>query len=319
MAAPTVNALLAAYRSRRPHRLQRQKLVFQGVDGRDVYNPSKPFRFNQQWVMAARVEARDTEFSQVRFFRVEDFKQAYLLEDAPVFNLQDPFICTVAGEMVFGGVEVAISPEDATILTWKTRFWRGNDLTSLRHFADGPQGMKDIRLVDLTDGRILLFTRPQGANGGRGKIGWTIIDSLECLTPQAIDKAQLLQHVDDLSWCGVNEAWESSAGIVDVLAHVACFDKQGNRHYYAAVFQFDIALSQSSPITIIAERDDFLPGDAKRIDLNDVVFPGGLLSINKNKALLFCGTSDCEVQWLLVDDFFMRFNSQNNDLEAFKY
>lgn len=313
MAAPTVNALLAAYRSRRPHRLQRQKLVFQGVDGRDVYNPTKPFRFNQQWVMAARVEARDTEFSQVRFFRVEDFKQAYLLEDAPVFNLQDPFICTVAGEMVFGGVEVAISPEDTTILTWKTRFWRGNDLTSLRHFADGPQGMKDIRLAALSDGRILLFTRPQGALGGRGKIGWTTINSLDGLNQEAIESARLLEHVDEFSWCGVNEAWEAFPGCVHVLAHVACFDQQGNRHYYAAFFQFDVALMQSSAITIIAERDDFLPGEEKRSDLIDVIFPGGLLRISDNESMLFSGASDCEVQWLVLNNFFMGFISQNND------
>ncbi|OAT29149.1 hypothetical protein M976_01456 [Buttiauxella ferragutiae ATCC 51602] len=297
---PTVNALLAAYRQRRPYRLTCHKIEFHGVAGFDVYNPTKPFRYQQQWIMAARVEARESELSQVRFFRLENFKSAYLLEDAPVFDLQDPFICQVGGEMVFGGVEVAFtSPGDRTLI-WKTRFWRGKDLASLRHFADGPPGMKDIRLVDLEDGRILLFTRPQGALGGRGKIGWKIIHTLEELTPEVIEQAQLLEHVDALSWCGVNEAWLSAPNCVEVLAHVACFDEQGNRHYYAAAFNFDVSQRQSSPIRIMAERNDFLAGEAKRRDLSDVIFPGGLLLKNDNTVLLFCGTSDCEVQVLLI-------------------
>jgi hypothetical protein len=313
MPAPTVNTLLAAYHQRRLKDRECQKIVFHGVVGLDVYNPTKPFLFEQQWIIAARVEARDSEFSQVCFFRLEDFKQAYLLEDAPVFNLQDPFICQLAGELVFGGVEVAVSPENPQTLTWRTRFWRGNSFNGLRHFADGPQGMKDIRLAGLSDGRILLFTRPEGTLGGRGKIGWTTINSLDGLNQEAIESARLLEHVDEFSWCGVNEAWEAFPGCVHVLAHVACFDQQGNRHYYAAFFQFDVALMQSSPITIIAERDDFLPGEEKRSDLIDVIFPGGLLRISDNESMLFSGTSDCEVQWLILNNFFMGFTSQNND------
>lgn len=302
MPAPTVNTLLVAYRQRRQTIVDCQKIEFHGVAGLDVYNPTKLFRFKQQWVMAARVEARDSEFSQVRFFRLENFKQAWLLEDVPIFDLQDPFICEVAGEIVFGGVEVSIVPGTEQTLTWKTRFWRGSDLASLHHFVDGPSGMKDIRLVGLSDGRILLFTRPQGERGGRGTIGWKIIDTLDDLNVEAINDAQLLNHVDDLSWCGVNEAWESSPGCVEVLAHVACFDEQGNRHYYAAAFHFDVLNQRSSPMAIIAERNDFLPGEAKRCDLSDVIFPGGMLRINDHESILFCGTSDCEVQWLSLKE-----------------
>lgn len=300
MSKPTANELLAAYRQRRSQSLGRQKIRFHGVEGLDVYNPTKPFLFNQQWVMAARVEARDSEFSQVKFFTLDNFTDAYLLKGAPVFELQDPFVCFVAGEMIFGGVEVALVPGSTTELTWRTRFWRGRDLFSLCHFADGPQGMKDIRLVNLPDGRLLVFTRPQGETGGRGTIGWVIIDSLNNLMPATIENAQLLDQVDSLSWCGVNEAWLISEFCIGVLAHVACFDDQGNRHYYAATFHFDLTTWKSTDITIIAERADFLAGDAKRDDLVDVVFPGGIFQISGFPLMIFCGTSDCEVQWLLM-------------------
>ena len=100
-----------------------------------------------------------------------------------------------------------------------------------------------------------------------------------------------------MDWCGVNSAQLLPDGRVDVLAHVAHFDSALNRHYYAARFIFDYHSGQSSPIEIVACRDDFLPGESKRDDLRDVVFPAGWLQMPEGR-LLFCGTSDCEVQWL---------------------
>ncbi|WP_414164939.1 DUF1861 family protein [Superficieibacter sp. BNK-5] len=73
---------------------------------------------------------------------------------------------------------------------------------------------------------------------------------------------------------------------------------------YAASFIFDPESGVSSPIKIIACRDDFLPGDSKRDDLRDVVFSGGLYGLPGKEVQLFCGTSDCEVQWRSVVDPF---------------
>jgi hypothetical protein len=54
-------------------------------------------------------------------------------------------------------------------------------------FAVGPQWMKDIRLVELADRRIGVFTRPKGEYfGGQAEIGFTIIDNLDDLTPEVI-------------------------------------------------------------------------------------------------------------------------------------
>lgn len=60
--------------------------------------------------------------------------------------------------------------------------------------------MKDIRLLQLEKNQILVMTRPQGSifvNGkryeaGRGKIGYTILHSLNELTPEAILDATIL-------------------------------------------------------------------------------------------------------------------------------
>lgn len=287
------------YRRYRAHARPRRsgKMIFHGVDGYDVYNPTAPFRHAGAWCMAARVEKRNSEHSEVRFFAWDGGDHATLLADLPTFALQDPFICMLTGQLLFGGVEVEYSADDVP-LRWRTLFFIGDSLETLRPLATGPWGMKDIRPVSLPDGRILLFTRPQGEWGERGTIGWTMLSSLDELNAQTISRATLISHLDEQYWCGVNAAYVRAEGEVHVLAHVARFDERGDRHYYAARFIFDYLRGRSSAMEIIACRDDFLPGECKREDLRDVVFPAGVWADGKGDTRLFCGTSDCEVQWL---------------------
>jgi hypothetical protein len=291
-----VSELYRRYRQCRP--LSRGgKIVFHGVDGWDVYNPTAPFLNAGGWCIAARVEARDSERSRVRFFAWDGGNNATLMAEAPEFVLQDPFIQQIEGQLLFGGVEVSYSPQGEP-LRWRTQFFMGASIADLKPVASGPWGMKDIRLLPLSAGRILVFTRPQGEPGGRGTIGWMIISRLEELNAQRIASATLIPHVDEQCWCGVNAAYLLPSGKVGALAHVARFDDTGNRHYYAARFIFDPLTGTSSPMEIIACRDDFQPGGSKRDDLRDVVFPAGLLEGSEGSMRLFCGTSDCEVQWL---------------------
>lgn len=301
MRAP-VEALYRDYLARRQPSA-RGKLRFQGVEGFDVYNPTAPFRDGERWLIAARVEQRESERSQVRFFHWQGGDEARLLPDAPVFPLQDPFVCRIDGQLMLGGVEVEFAA-DGNVLRWRTQFWWGPSLYRLRMLSVGPWGMKDIRLVQLADRRILIFTRPQGQPGGRGTIGWTIIDRLSELNAQRLSRATLLEQVNESDWCGANEAHLLADGRVGVLAHVARFDAQQQRHYYAASFIFDPCNGGSTPINIITCRDDFLPGASKREDLCDVVFSGGLYGLPGEDVRLFCGTSDCEVQWRSIRDPF---------------
>lgn len=275
------------------------KLRFAGVGHRDVYNISAPFYSAGRRVIAGRVEARDSEESTAVFF--EEVDGIWVpIDGAPQFRLQDPFVTEIAEELVFGGVEVDLRPAEPV---WHTVFYRGTDIFDLKPFFAGPIGMKDIRLCELADGRVAIFTRPRGAKGGRGTIGYTEVASLEDMTIAAIDAAPMLDDMfHPLDWGGANEAHLLASGEIGVIAHAAFFEQDilyGTRRYYAVAFIFDPATHQWRDYRIVASRDQFAPGPAKRPDLIDVVFSSG---IEQTHAVtkLYAGTSDAEAQWLTI-------------------
>nr|WP_232479864.1 DUF1861 family protein [Sphingomonas sp. TX0522] len=275
------------------------KLRFTGVGECDVYNITAPFHSAGMRVIGGRVEARDSEHSTVIFF--EEAGDAWMpIADAPRFPLQDPFVTHVGGELVFGGVEVDFTTAEPT---WRTVFYRGRDLFDLRPFFAGPIGMKDIRLCELAGGRVAVFTRPRGAKGGRGTIGYTEVDTLDALTVEAIDAAPMLEGMfHPLDWGGANEAHLLASGEIGVIAHAACFEQDilyGKRRYYAVSFVFDPATRTWRDYCIIAARDQFAPGAAKRSDLIDVVFSSGIEQVG-GRTRLYAGTSDAEAQWVEI-------------------
>lgn len=280
------------------------RLRFEGVDGFDVYNITAPFASAGRRVLAGRVEQRDSEHSKVYFFEARD-DAWHVIPDAPVFALQDPFFTHIAGELVFGGVQIADGPDGRLI--WRTAFFRGRDLFDLKPFFTGPTGMKDIRLSELTDGRIGVFTRPQGAKGGRGTIGYTEADSLDTLSLELIDAAPLLDGMfHPLDWGGANETHRLPDGRIGVLSHVACFegdDSASDRHYWASSFVFDPRTRTWRDFKIIASRSQFSPGARKRPDLHDVVFSSGLV-FEGERTRLYAGISDAEAHWLEIDNPF---------------
>ncbi len=279
------------------------KIRFVGVEGQDVYNITAPFVSAGRTVMAGRVEPRNSERSQARFFE-EKAGVWHLIPQAPAFQLQDPFVTFVGRELIFGGVEIYETPGG---LAWRTVFYRGRDIFNLAPFFAGPKGMKDIRLRELADGRIGVFTRPQGRIGGRGTIGYTETDTLEGLSIELIEKALLLEGMfHPLDWGGANEAFLLSSGDIGVLSHIACFnqdDPASDRHYYASAFVFSPNTRRFQDFRIIASRDRFGPGAAKRPDLVDVVFSSGLV-FREGKVVLYAGVSDAEAHWLEIDDPF---------------
>jgi hypothetical protein len=279
------------------------RLVFDGIDGFDVYNITAPFQSAGRTVIAGRVERRDSEASQVRFFEQGEGRWQ-LIADAPVFQLQDPFVSLIGGQLVFGGVETF---EVGQRLHWRTVFYRGRDIFSLARLFAGPDGMKDIRLAQLADGRIGVFTRPQGTPGGRGTIGYTEVDRLELLSAGLLAQAPLLEGMfHPLDWGGANETTPLPNGEIGVLSHIAHFDHDdtsAQRHYYASSFIFDPASRTFRDFKIIASRDRFTAGPAKRPDLVDVVFSSGLVRAN-GRATLYAGVSDVEAHWLDIADPF---------------
>jgi len=284
-----------------------EKLTFDGVDGRDVYNITAPFEDEGELVIAGRVEGRDTEYSDIIFFTCSDnvWKPR---KNTISFKLQDPFVTKINGELVFGGVEVRPNTEKPGHLCWKTLFYRGKTINQLKYFAEGPDLMKDIRLLQIKDGRIGVFTRPHGEIGGRGTIGFTIINSLDELNPETIMNAELIkgQFIDE-EWGGVNEAHLLRNGLIGALGHIACYDKEKNRHYYSAVFSLNAETGEVSPLKIIAIRSDFEKGAIKKPDLSDVIFSGGLIRESNGKATLYAGVSDAEAHKIVIPDPFIQY------------
>ncbi|WP_276356587.1 DUF1861 family protein [Cohnella caldifontis] len=305
--AKSCDTLLSEFRSQGTASFG-EKIVFTGVGARDVYNISAPFDDDGEKLIAGRVESRNSEASEVMFFQAKDGAWSPR-PGAPVFALQDPFVAFVKGELVFGGVEVYFDGNDPHYVTsWRTVFYRGSRVAELEPFAKGPLTMKDIRLVELRGGRIGVFTRPMMVEGARAKIGYTEISDLSELSEETIDRAPLLQHqfLPD-EWGGVNEAHLLSNGWIGVLGHIAWMEPHNVRHYYPMAFAFDPSARQATPVKLIAERRMFPDGPAKRPDLRDVLFSGGLIRLEGGTACLYTGVSDAEAHRIVIPDPFLEY------------
>ena len=75
--------------------------------------------------------------------------------------------------------------------------------------------MKDIRLIAMENGKIGVFTRPQGE--GPGTIGFTTVNSLEQLSIAVINDAPLGSFMPE-EWGGANEIHLLEDGLLGVLA-----------------------------------------------------------------------------------------------------
>ncbi|GGD83996.1 DUF1861 family protein [Paenibacillus nasutitermitis] len=286
-----------------------ERIIFEGVDSRDVYNISAAFADRGSLVIAGRAEGRSTEFSEAVFFRQEgEVWRPH--PDYPVYELQDPFITRIKGELIFGGVRVIADPlHPHRIVAWVTEFYRGADIAGLRHFLSGPYNMKDIRLIELASGEIGVLTRPQGYVGGRGQIGFFKVDRLEDVTAYLIGEAPVFKdQFTATQWGGANEAHLLANGLVGVLGHVASFDElDGSRHYYAMTFAINPDTLEKTPMKIIARRESFPQGPAKRPDLVDVIFSGGLVRKSGGRADLYVGAGDSAAYRADIPDPFLEY------------
>jgi len=284
-----------------------EKLRFSGVGKHDVYNISAPFRIGTATVIAGRVEMREAwADSRVVFF--EEKNGVWIpVSGAPTLKLEDGLATHIGDEIIVGGVEVYPNPtaSESRSVGYRTVFYRGHDFPSLQKFAQGPDMMKDIRLTHLTNGRIGVFTRPQGGSSGRGEIGYTELSSLEELTAKNILDARIIKNqFAPKEWGGVNEMHVLEDGIIGALGHIAYKDLRGDKHYFAMSFRYDPKVHRASSIEIITTRKNFPAGDVKMPELSDVVFPGGLIRHGDGTATLYAGLSDAEAGNITLPDPF---------------
>ena len=283
-----------------------------------VYNITRPFGQPNKRFLAGRAESRHSELdSRIVFFEEEVHDHRWKpIKDAPVLPLQDPFyIEDVQGYQIVGGVHIWDDASRPGGLNWCTYFYRykqnlaelvGKNGKLKPPFAIGPDGMKDIRLIELPSGRIGVFTRPQSSTpstGGRGKIGYLEIDHLDQLTPERIAAAPLLPGLfRDEEWGGANELHLLKNGRVGVLGHIAEFTGK-QKNYYPMTFCFDPVTKAASGLKIIALSDSFPRRvGTKTPELNNVMFSGGLIRLPHQDALLYAGVGDIAAGVVYLDE-----------------
>ncbi|MCK5459848.1 DUF1861 family protein [Candidatus Parcubacteria bacterium] len=288
-----------------------EKLEFRGVGNKDVYNPTAPFEVDGITYILGRVESRNRETDTQSMFFIKDGDVWIPAENTPIYKMQDPFFTKIGDEIIVGGVKTspAPTPKNIDALTWKTIFYKGKNLNDLEKFAEGPEGMKGIRIKKLRNDKIAVFTRPwdigtRKEDGVGGKIGYIEIDSLDELNnKKIINKAKIIEVLfTEEEWGGANELYLLDNNKIGVLGHKACFkdekekkkkDEKKEKCYYGITFVFDPESEQVLGEKIISTAECFGKGEAKREGLRDVFYPGGL-KVKNNEVMLYGGIRDAE-------------------------
>lgn len=276
-------------------------LTFEGVEGFDVYNCSQPFEHNGIWYMFGRVERRiEWMRSWVYLFEKSGEYNWKKVENSMIYQLEDPYISKIQGKLVMGGTHVQVKKEDV-LSAYYGYFYYGDELDNLKYFTTGPENMKDIRLVQLEDGRIGVFSRPRSKKiiekyGSEALIGFTIINHLDELTADIIEQADILPNLfQELEWGGVNQAYLLDTGKIGAIGHLS-YKENDQSIYMVMSFVLDPKTTQVYDYKIIATRKDFPSGPAKKAHLHECCFPSGIVCLegNEDKCFLYSGIGDTQ-------------------------
>lgn len=288
-------------------------LVFHGVENYDVYNCSIPFEMGGHTWMFGRVEKRNEwAASWVRLFEKTGTDDWTVVPDSMIYTLEDPYIQFIGNELVMGGTSV--QKEAGKLKTFFGYFFRGTELDGLRYFTTGPDRMKDIRLVQLKDGRIGVFSRPRGPEiearyGSGAVIGFTVIDDLNELTEEVIANAPAIGNLFGAGeWGGCNQCYLLKDGRIGVIGH-KCYkdrDDQGGKLsvYMNVAFVFDPETHEATPPRVIATRKSYPYRPAKLPELCDCAFTSGIVIRKDGKADLYSGIGDTYEGRVTIDNPF---------------
>lgn len=281
-------------------------LTFEGAEGFDVYNCSLPFTGTDgKRYMFGRVE-KPKEWTNSTVWLFEEIgKDTYRrVANSMTYQLEDPFVQRIHGELILGGTHVRKS--GGKLETYYGYFFRGDE-QQMTYFTTGPDYMKDIRLVELADGRIGIFSRPR--RGNTAQIGFTVIDSLEELNAEVIAGAPYLKGLlHEGEWGGVNQAYLLESGKVGVIGHMSYedVDADGNplQVYVNTAFVLDPETSVATDPVIIGTRSCYPPQIPKEPFLGDCCFTTGILPRADGLVDLYSGVGDAGEGRITVDDPF---------------
>lgn len=311
MKGESVKKILRVYQG--PKIKSIKKLKFSNVRNKTVYNITAPFKYESKTYLLGRAENPKDEISLICFFRKTDSNYAPD-ESFQHFELEDPALTKIGENYVLSGIETKMNSKGN--LKWRTVFFKGHDLRRLRRFTAGPWGMKDIRLIQLQNDKIAVFTRPQGKKGRRGKIGYTELASLSELKPRKLVSANIIKGLFSRGeWGGANDLLLLRSGKIGILGHIARFSKDKNKFYYPMVFAYDPLTHKTSTIRLIGRRAELPEGDAKQPDLYNVVFPGGIIRKKGDLSTVYVGVADAESYEITIEDPFKYY--EDNDSKIF--
>nr|WOZ50632.1 AncY [synthetic construct] len=297
------------------------KLKFHGVEGFDVYNVSIPFEWNGKKYIFGRIERREEwARSWVRLFEETGQDEWTLVPDSMIYQLEDPFVSFVDGNLVMGGTHVRYKQNKVD--TYYGYFYKGTDLHDLYYFTTGPEYMKDIRLVEMPDGRIGVFSRPRSEEirrkyGSESMIGFTVINSLDELSAEVIENAPVIPNLFGKDeWGGCNQAYFLESGKIGVIGHIAyhATDEMGTEQqtYMNMSFVLDPTTHEASDLKIIGTRACYPDGPAKRPHLTDCAFSAGIVMRPDGKADLYSGIGDAEAGRITIDNPFEGYGRIDN-------
>ena len=310
--ARPIPELLAEYNDRRPKK-KGVILKFDGVEGKDVYNITSPFKEDGIEYLVGRVEKRSSKWLEddydvaIRIFKKDEEDGWAIHQESPAFKLhEDPDITPIGDNIVLSGVLIYDDSESFWGKNYRTVFYGGSIKEGWEKIAEGPIGMKDIRLVEMLDGRIGVFTRPQGDRNKRGRIGFRILSTLDELGSVDLTDSQMIPELfANEEWGGVNQAITLPDGRLGCIGHIANNDRYERKFsYYAVAFELDPKIFKTTQVRIIATRDDFLESDSKSPRIVNCLFPGGIVRKEGGKADLYTGISDCVSGRIEIDDPF---------------
>lgn len=304
----SVKQILNVYRPE--NFISTKRIRFTGVGKSDVYNISHPFKIGRITYILGRVEERKSNFSKSVFFKRKKNSQYWEPDRSfPELKMEDPCIQFIKNRLIVGGVKTIVQKPMPT--KYRMVFYELLKNKTVKEIGSGPWRMKDIRLIELPNKKIGVFTRPRGKKGRRGKIGFTIIDSLDKLRPTVISRAKLIKNnFARGEWGGVNQAIILKNGDIGILGHIARFSNDlKNRFYYPMVFSFNPNTGKTSTIRIILRRAELPEGEAKGPHLYNVIFPGGIIR-DKKDCKLYVGVGDAESYEVTIKDPF-KFYEQN--------
>jgi len=285
-------------------------LIFHGVEGFDVYNASIPFDWKGKKYIFGRVEKRNEwARSWVRLFENTGLDDWTLVSNSMIYQLEDPYITMINDNLVLGGTHVRY--KQSCIDTYYGYFYKGMDINDLYYFTTGPDYMKDIRLVEISDKKIGVFSRPRSEEvrktfGSEAVIGFSIIDSLDDLTPEVIETAPVILDLFNRDeWGGCNQCYYLESGHIGVIGH-KCYkteDPNGGEifTYMNISFIFDLKNHVAKDVKIIGTRSCYPIGPAKKATLVDCAFTSGIVMREDGKVDLYSGIGDCQVGRIVID------------------